>query len=73
MFDHDWTVESIRPIVGTVLGQFGADRVMFGSNFPVDSLSSDYAALLDAYEALVPEPDKRAVFGATAARFYGFG
>ncbi|MCC1492964.1 amidohydrolase [Cognatishimia sp. F0-27] len=72
MFDHGWTVESIRPIVDTVLDQFGPDRVMFGSNFPVDSLSSDYATLRNAYEALIPDAAKQAVFGDTAVRFYGF-
>lgn len=71
MFDHGWTVQSIRPIVDTVLAQFGADRVMFGSNFPVDSLTSGYADLVAAYDTLVPVPDKPAVFGGTAAAFYG--
>ena len=70
MFDHGWSAESITPIVETCLNQFGADRCMFGSNFPVDSLSSDYATLVAAYEAIVPTADKAQVFGATAARFY---
>lgn len=72
MFDHDWTVDAIRPLVETCLDQFGADRCMFGSNFPVDSLYSDYATLLAAYEAIVPEAMKPAVFGGTARAFYGF-
>ncbi len=71
MFDHGWSTESIRPIVETCLDQFGADRVMFGSNFPVDSLSSDYASLMAAYETLIPQAAKPAVFGGTAAAFYG--
>ncbi|MBO9398591.1 amidohydrolase family protein [Shimia sp. R9_2] len=73
MFDHDWTVDSIRPIVAECLAQFGASRVMFGSNFPVDSLSSDYATLAGAMRELVPEADHEEVFGGTAARFYGMG
>lgn len=73
MFAHDWQTEDFRPIVAEVLLQFTADRVMFGSNFPVDSLSSDYARLLDAMQTLVPAADHRAVFGQTAARFYGLG
>ena len=43
---------------------------MFGSNFPVDSLYSDYQRLHGAYHALVPAQDHAAVFGTTAARFY---
>ena len=70
MFDHDWTAAKIAPIVGHVLGHFGADRVMFGSNFPVDSLSSDYQTLMQAYRELVPKTDHDAVFGETATAFY---
>jgi predicted TIM-barrel fold metal-dependent hydrolase len=70
MFDHGWTVERIRPIVETVLDQFGPERCMFGSNFPVDSLYSDYATIVSAYEALIPEAAQPAVFHDTAARFY---
>ena len=43
---------------------------MFGSNFPVDSLYSDYAALFAAMEALVPADWHTAVFGENAAKFY---
>lgn len=70
MFDHNWTIEGIRPIVDTCLDLFGPGRCMFGSNFPVDSLSSDYATLFTAYETLVPEPMQPRVFGGTAAAFY---
>lgn len=70
MFDHQWTQQSIAPIVHTCLEQFGRDRVMFGSNFPVDSLYSDYATLFEAMEAFVPAEWHAAVFGENAARFY---
>ncbi|MEL7449798.1 MAG: amidohydrolase family protein, partial [Pseudomonadota bacterium] len=32
MFDHTWTVDSIRPIVESCIEIFGAERCMFGSN-----------------------------------------
>ena len=70
MFDPGWTPESLEPIVGTLLEQFGPTRLMFGSNFPVDSLYSDYAHLLAAMESLVPVAAHAAVFGGTAQRFY---
>ncbi|HCQ66085.1 MAG TPA: amidohydrolase [Rhodobacteraceae bacterium] len=70
MFNHSWTADSIRPIVETCLSQFGPSRTMFGSNFPVDSLSSDYATLVAAYEALIPEIRWGAVFHDTARVFY---
>ncbi|WP_412550278.1 amidohydrolase family protein [Shimia sp. MIT910701] len=70
MFDHQWTQQSIAPIVQTCLTQFGQDRVMFGSNFPVDSLYSNYTTLFAAMETLVPNDWHAAVFGDNAARFY---
>ncbi|WP_371170069.1 amidohydrolase family protein [Aliiroseovarius sp. 2305UL8-7] len=70
MFDHGWTTQSISKIVAICLDQFGATRTMFGSNFPVDKLYSDYETLLSAYTALVPEADQNCVFERTAARFY---
>lgn len=70
MFDHDWTADRLRPIVQTCLAQFGPERVMFGSNFPVDSLSSDYPTLVRAMLELVPEEAHERVFSSTAQRFY---
>ncbi len=52
MFDHDWSVDSIRPIVETCLEVFGVERCMFGSNFPVDKLHASYTEVWSAYEQL---------------------
>lgn len=71
MFQHDWAVEDFRPIIETCLDQFGPDRCMFGSNFPVDSLYSDYATLVGAHRDVVPENIHGKVFHDTAAAFYG--
>ena len=70
MFMHGWTVEDLRPAVETCLELFGPERCMFGSNFPVDSLQSGYADLVNAIEEVVPDQDHEAVFGGTARRFY---
>ncbi|WP_171207998.1 MULTISPECIES: amidohydrolase [unclassified Ruegeria] len=72
MFDHNWTADSVRPIVETCLSQFGADRCMFGSNFPVDSLSSTYSLLVENHQQLLSEDQNRHVFSETARRFYRF-
>ena len=72
MFAHGWQTEDFRPITQTVLDQFGAARVMFGSNFPVCSLTSDYQRLTTAYETLIAEELHEAVFGKTAQQFYRF-
>ncbi len=70
MFEPDWTANSIEPIVATCLARFGPARCMFGSNFPVDSLASDYATLVTAYETLIPPDAWPDIFHHTAAAFY---
>jgi predicted TIM-barrel fold metal-dependent hydrolase len=53
MVDHDWTVESIRPWVVHCVEAFGPDRVMFGTNWPVDILFSTYLRQIDAYRVIL--------------------
>ena len=75
MFDHDWTVDRFRPLVETCIELFGPNRCMIGSNFPVDSLSSDYATLMDGFRCLTAEyseADTDQIFGQTALDFYQF-
>ena len=73
MFDHNWSQNSITPIINTVLTQFGSERVMFGSNFPVDSITSSYKDLIMAYEGALSDytnEDRVRIFGLTAKKFY---
>ena len=72
MFAHGWQTADFAPLIEAVIGQFGPSRVMFGSNFPVDSLTSDYHQLVSAYEALIPHHMQDQIFGKTAAAFYKF-
>lgn len=63
----------IADIVRHCLVWFGADRCMWGSNFPVEKLWTDYASLFDAYAEALAEADQTtrdAVFGGTASRVY---
>ena len=71
MFQHEWTCEDFRPLVEICLDQFGDTRCMFGSNFPVDSLYSDYSTLAGAFKEIVPKASHRSVFNDTASAFYG--
>ena len=73
MMFHDWTTEMIRPFVRETIKLFGADRCMFASNFPVDSMFSTFETLWTAYRDIVSdlssaEQDK--VFHQTAERIY---
>jgi predicted TIM-barrel fold metal-dependent hydrolase len=73
MFDHDWTVDSIRPIVESCIDIFGADRSMFGSNFPVDKLHASYSRVWRAYETItrgLGEREQAQLFRSTASKFY---
>ena len=70
MFEHDWTPLTVSPIVTTVVEQFGPKRVMFGSNFPVDSLSSSFKELFERLTSIVEEKYFEDVFFKTAQRIY---
>ena len=70
MFDHNWTQSSVSSIVTTVIEKFGPKRVMFGSNFPVDSLSSSFKALFERLTSIVNEKYFEDVFFKTAQRIY---
>ena len=70
MFEHNWTQSTVSPIVTTVMKQFGPQRVMFGSNFPVDSLSSSFKELFERLTNIVDEKYLENVFFKTAQRTY---
>ena len=70
MFEHNWTQSSVTPIVTTVMNQFGPERVMFGSNFPVDSLSSTFDELFRRLDNIIDEKDSEDIFFQTARRIY---
>lgn len=72
MFDHNWSAESVAPIVSNCLSQFGSDRCMFGSNFPVDSLTSTFKDLVSCHQQIISKSDHDDVFHITAKRFYRF-
>ena len=73
MFDHRWTEDSIRPFVLETIEMFGVRRCMFASNFPVDKLFSDYAAIWKAFDSITADfsdGERHALFHDNAARIY---
>jgi predicted TIM-barrel fold metal-dependent hydrolase len=73
MFKPDWSERDIRPWVLETIEIFSPRRVMFGSNFPVDSLYGSYQRIWSAYDRLTTgfSPSERhSMFHDTAARFY---
>jgi predicted TIM-barrel fold metal-dependent hydrolase len=55
MYDHRWTVASLRVLVRQIVEIFAPRRCFFGTNWPVDGLYSRYAELVDAYLSIVSE------------------
>jgi L-fuconolactonase len=73
---RDWKPADLRPYVELVLEAFGPHRCMFGSDWPVCELAGSYQQVYDALvEVIGPISDgeRDAMFGGTAARFYGLG
>ena len=53
MCDPLWTVDSIRPYVLGSIEAFGVDRVVFGTNWPVDRMFSSYPDVIEAYAEII--------------------
>jgi predicted TIM-barrel fold metal-dependent hydrolase len=73
MVDWHWTTETLRPFVLDTIVIFGPRRCMFASNFPVDSLYSDFDTLFDAFDTIVADftdAERRALFAENARRIY---
>ncbi|MAS34508.1 MAG: hypothetical protein CL610_10905 [Anaerolineaceae bacterium] len=73
-FDNPaWSVSDIQPYADHVLEQFGADRVLFGSDWPVALMGGTYASVWANTQALIANctpAEKEAILGGTAIRFY---
>ena len=69
-----WSQEQLRPYADHVMENFGAERVMFGSDWPVCLLAASYEEVMTTTRALVTSSlgsaAEPAVFGDNAARFY---
>ncbi len=70
-----WTVPQIVPYAGRLLECFGPGRLMFGSDWPVCTLTASYGEVLavarDALSGRLTPSELDAVFAATAVTAYG--
>ncbi len=69
-----FTSDALRPVLDVALEAFGADRLMFGSDWPMTTSVGGYPAALAVVEGLVAElsaHEQRAVWSDTATRVYG--
>jgi L-fuconolactonase len=70
---QNWTPDDLRPYVHHVLGMFGSDRLMFGTDWPVCTLAGEYKTVAETARGILASlsPAAKAdIFGGTAARFY---
>jgi L-fuconolactonase len=69
-----WTVDLVRPFVTRALELFGADRLMYGGDWPISVLSGGYTRVWQGLSQIFDELDpaaRTALLGGTARRFYG--
>lgn len=71
--DEGWTPDELRPWADHVVSAFGANRVMWGSDWPVCQLRAsydDWRAAAVALTAHLNEQERDRLFGGTAIEFY---
>jgi L-fuconolactonase len=69
-----WKADDFKPYLDVVFDAFGAERLMFGSDWPVCLVAATYRQakqLIEDYVKGYSQPDKERIFGGNAARFYG--
>jgi L-fucono-1,5-lactonase len=69
-----WKADDFKPYLDVVFEAFGAERLMFGSDWPVCLLAATYGQvkqLVDNYVKGFSQSDKDKIFGGNAAQFYG--
>lgn len=69
-----WTPEQLKPYFDTVLSAFGAQRLMFGSDWPVCLLAVEYGRwheIVTEWVSDLPQGDQDRILGETAVDAYG--
>ena len=69
-----WTADDLAPIVNHTLEVFGSDRVMFGGDWPVCTLTATFRQWVEALRQIVRQrraAEQRALFHDNAVRFHG--
>ncbi|WP_454620720.1 amidohydrolase family protein [Bradyrhizobium cenepequi] len=75
-FIHRNDLAHIRDVVDDTVNIFGAERCLFGSNFPIEKLWTSYRELIATYRAATVQlraEQRDAIFRTTAMRVYRLG
>ena len=68
-----WTTADLQPFIEHVIASFGWDRVLFGSDWPICTLSASFVQWLDALKSITkPAGDRnqKKLFHDNAIRVY---
>ena len=71
---HSWSKKDFFPYLDVAFREFGPDRLLFGSDWPVCLVAADYTqvkTLVEDYVQPWGEEVRGKVFGANAVAFYG--
>jgi len=72
-FQHRLDPELVGWLTSETVALFGAERCLWGSNFPIEKLWTGYGALVGAHRAAaggLSDADQKALFNDTACRVY---
>lgn len=72
--DSEWDIETIRPYFDVALEAFGPSRLMFGSDWPVCLLATEYSRWLGGVRELtskLSQSEQADFYGENAVRQYG--
>ena len=72
-FIHKNDPDHIAKMIAETVKIFGAERCLFGSNFPIEKIWTNYDALVDAFIAgtkNLSQKKQKAIFYETAQRVY---
>lgn len=73
---RSWEPADLSPYIRAAVDVFGADRLMFGSDWPVCTLAAGYVRVFEVTVEILSQlvgTDVGQVFGATANKTYGLG
>lgn len=75
LFGEHWTIDEVRPYVLDCIEALGPDRLVCGSNYPVDSIASSYQRIWETHATLLEEAggspaEKTKIFHDNARRLY---
>ena len=71
--DDTWTAETLKPYFDVILEAFGPERMLYGSDWPVCLLRSEYSSWVEAVKTLtspLSASEQTAIWGGTAQRIY---